>query len=121
MRVSRFLSIPAGAVLLSALSCLVGCMSSEAKPSGESAAAEQTRQVSAKMKTPTPLNPQGEIVAEFNPEILALIKEDQRRQGNPAGAALLDSLYDPATGCRSSCYSNSICAASAVARAKSEP
>jgi len=73
-------------------------MSNEAKPSGESAAGEQTRQVSAKMEKPVALNEQGEVIAEFTPEMLAIIKADQRSQGHTADAALLDSLYDPTTG-----------------------
>ena len=98
MRISRTLSIPAGAFALLALSGLVGCMSSETKASDESAVGEQSRQVSAKMVKPVPLNAQGEVVAEITPEILTLIKEDLGRQGKADAAALLDSLYDPATG-----------------------
>lgn len=95
----RASSIPLpGAFAFAALLGLTGCLGTDAKPSGKSAVSEQTQQVSATMKSRVPLNEQGEIIAEFPPEILANMKENLRAQAQLSAAADLEDLYDPATG-----------------------
>lgn len=98
MRPSLFKALFAGAALLAVQAGLTGCLESESKPQPENAAAEQARQVSAKLEKPYPLNDQGEILAEIPPPLLAAMKENLLKQAKLSGAATLDELYDPATG-----------------------
>jgi hypothetical protein len=94
----RLDTLSAGAALVTALAGLAGCLGSESKPVPESAVADQTRQVSAQLEKPYPMNEQGEILAEIHPAMLAAMKEDLRKQAKLSMAADLEDLYDPATG-----------------------
>jgi hypothetical protein len=98
MSVFRIHTLLAGALLLSAIPGLTGCMNSDAKPGEESTVGEHTRQVSAQMEKPYPMNEQGEILAEIHPVVLAAMKENLRKEARLAAAAYLEELYDPATG-----------------------
>jgi hypothetical protein len=97
MKIRRCIAFLAGAALFSGLTA---CMQSEPKPSREAsgAADDPVRQLSAQMSKPYLLNEQGEIIAEVAPEILAMMKENLRRENKAAAIAELEALYDPATG-----------------------
>jgi hypothetical protein len=98
MKVCRKKILFAGALLLSAISGVTGCMSSDAKAGEEKAVGEQTKQVSALMEKRYPMNEQGEILVEIPPALLASMKESLRSQAKLAAAADLEELYDPVTG-----------------------
>lgn len=98
MNAFRKKSLFAGAFVLPAMLGLAGCMSSDAKPAEENAVQEQTKQVSAQMDKPYPMNEKGEILAEIHPAILAAMKENLRKEAKLAAAANLEDLYDPVSG-----------------------
>lgn len=98
MKPSLLKALFAGCALLAVQAGLAGCLAGESKPQTESAVADQTRQVSAKLEKPYPMNEQGEILAEIHPALLAAMKENLRKQAKLSGAATLEELYDPVTG-----------------------